>query len=140
MKNTLLASLAGALVATILIVACSDDGPTHIDAADAQIDSLAACDCPAAEPPVPPRLMAIRGGDSPLPANSLATPTASCPAGSKLITGHCRIAYAAGTPPESAITEFGPSDTDPLLWFCRYENRTASTTGTVHAEAVCLVP
>ena len=129
--KTILAALLGATVATTLILACSDDSPGRADAA--------ACDCPAAEPPVPNRLMTVRGLDSPLAANSYGGAFATCPTGSTLVTGHCYIVNEPGTPPAAAIRQFGVDELDPLVWSCGWDNFNGGS-ALVHAEAVCLVP
>jgi len=127
--KTLVAIVSGAVLATSLILACSDDSPSDADAA--------ACDCPAAEAPLVDRLVTIRGLDDTLPANARSGAIASCAAGSTLITGHCLIVDSAGTPPNAALREFGPLDA--LRWGCSWDNFNGGS-AVIHAEAVCLVP
>ena len=129
--KTLASLLCGAAASAALILACSDDSPGDADAA--------VCDCPAAEAPIPPRLQKVRGLDSTLSANTRTSAFATCPANSTLMTGHCIAVDNAGTPPQAALRQFGPSDPDPKTWLCVWDNLNLGT-AVIHAEAVCLVP
>ena len=129
--KSLMYSIVGAVFATGLILACSDDSPDDADAA--------VCECPAAEPPIPSRLTKVRGLDNALAANSGAFGLATCPAGSTLLTGHCYVVNDPGTPPQAALRGFAPDPTDARTWICEWANFNLGT-AVVHAEAVCLVP
>lgn len=131
MIKTLATLLAGAVAATVMIVACSDDSPSDADAA--------VCDCPAAEAPLAGRVMRVRGLDSDLPANSGTNASASCPAGALLLSGWCEIVNMPGTPPQAAIVNSGSSPFEANTWQCTWRNYSLGS-GTTHAEAVCLMP
>ncbi|MBP9166840.1 MAG: hypothetical protein KBG48_05610 [Kofleriaceae bacterium] len=133
MMKTLATLIAGALSATVLIVACSDDSPTEADAA--------VCDCPAAEPPLAGRVMRVRGLDDVLAPGGTANASAQCPAGSILLHGWCDEVQEAGTQPTIAITKAGAFADQPNYWTCVYKNYSVGGPNTiVHAEAVCLMP
>ena len=129
--KTLVVFVIGAVAATATILACSDDSPSDADAA--------ACDCPAAEPPLAGRITRVRGLDTPLAANDLGAAFARCPAGSTLLSGSCSIVDDGGGNAQAMLRS---ADFDPTLatqWNCGWENRNGFP-ATVHAEAVCLVP
>lgn len=124
-----LSALRGAVLATALIVSCNDDSPADADAA-------AACECPAAEPPVPTRIMTIRGTDGTVNANANGSAFAMCPAGAKFLSGGCVVD--------------DPSVNDVQLWrFRKLDGQEGfecvwlshhPASQTVHAEVTCLVP
>ncbi|MBP9166838.1 MAG: hypothetical protein KBG48_05600 [Kofleriaceae bacterium] len=133
MMKTFASLFAGATASAVLIVACSDDSPSRADAA--------ACDCPAAEPPLAGRVMRVRGLDDTLVPGGQAAAGAMCPAGSILLHGWCDELQEGGTRPEIAITSAGASPAQPNLWACIYKSySTAGPNTIVHAEAVCLMP
>jgi len=135
----ILTALASAATAAALVIACGDDSPTHVDAAiDSRADA-AACDCPAAEPPLAGRIMRVRGFDDALEPSGVGVSGAACPAGAILLNGWCDIVNDAGTPPQARITTIGASPTAPNTWLCVWEN-SAFGSAVVHAEAVCLLP
>ena len=131
MIKTATTLIAGAVVATALIVSCSDDAPADADAA--------VCDCPAAEPPITGRTMRIQGVDGILPANGVGGAGADCPSGSTLITGWCTFENVAGTPPQLALVQVGSSPAAPNSWTCIWQNYNGGS-AILRAEAVCLVP
>lgn len=123
------ASLAtGAALATALVLSCSDDSPGDVDAA--------ACDCPAAEPPVPSRMATVRGADSLVPADDDGVSSATCPANAKLLSGGCLPDLLATT--GLVIWGFGKVDGQEAF-YCRWRND-GTQPRTVYAEATCLVP
>jgi hypothetical protein len=131
MMKTVATLLTGAVFAAGLIVACSDDSPRPVDAAT--------CDCPAAEPPIASRLARTRGVDAVLPANSVTTAVATCPAGATLVSGWCDFENVPGTPPQLALVRAGSSPVLPDTWTCIWQNYNSGSAN-VHAEAVCLMP
>jgi hypothetical protein len=127
-KPTSLAYLVGGVVLGVaLVVACGDDSPTDVDAADA------ACNCPAAEPPLSGRITRVRA-DNNLSPGAGGAAAASCPAGALALGGSCEVAA---------------TDTNVVLLSSRFVaegyrcdwstvNATMARTGT--AEVVCLSP
>ncbi len=128
MMKTLATLMAGAVGATVLIVACSDDSPRDADAA--------ACDCPAAEPPLAGRMAQVRGADSTVAANGFGTATATCPANAILVSGWCELVNGGA---QAALVNAGPFPSQPQTWTCLWNNYNAGI-GTVHAVAFCLMP
>lgn len=128
MMKTLATLLMGAVGATALIVACSDDSPGDADAA--------VCDCPAAEPPLTGRIAQVRGADATLAANGSQVGVATCPAGATLMSGWCELTNASA---QAALVSAGPFPGQPQTWTCEWANYNAGT-ATVHAVAYCLTP
>lgn len=123
--------LAGAVCATGLILACSDDSPHEADAAT--------CDCPAAEPPLGGRITTVRGNDATLAQSSPGQASATCPAGSTLLSGSCHLAEDGGGATSARLLDGGPSAVEPNIWGCNWRNG-PEFTATVHAEVRCLLP
>ncbi len=119
---------AGAALATAFVLSCSDDSPPDVDAA--------ACDCPAAEPPIPARIMTVRGPDSVVPLDNDGGGSATCPTGAKLLSGGCLPDLLATT--GLVIWGFGKVDGQEAF-YCRWRND-GTQPRTVYAEATCLVP
>jgi len=118
---------AGVACGIALIVACGDDTPGDVDAADA------ACNCPAAEPPLAGRITHVRG-DNTLSPGGGGVASVFCPAGAIVLGGACEVLV---------------TDTNVVLLDSRFEgggyrcdwstvNATMPRTGT--AEVVCLTP
>jgi hypothetical protein len=128
MIKTIATFLMGAVGATALVVACSDDSPRDADAAT--------CDCPSAEPPIAGRITPVRGVDSALAANSMGTASATCPANAVLVSGWCELGNSSA---QAALVNAGTLPTEPQSWFCQWNNYSAGI-GTVHAVAFCLTP
>lgn len=131
MKKTsaVLACLCGALGATILVVACSDDSPGDADAA--------VCDCPAAEAPLAGRIMRVRGNTFNVPPDGGSSfGVAGCPAGATLLGGGCM--QDGFDDSELLLTEAGTTD-NGLGYECHWRNDN-TVQFPVYAEAICLVP
>lgn len=120
---------AGACVAVVSIVACSDDSPGDVDAA--------VCDCPAAEPPLPGRIMTMSTTGNITPA-STGGATAICPAGAKVLGGACSIMNpdAQIQVSFSRVEQSGSAEGYTCVWTAL--SATLANTGT--AQAICLVP
>lgn len=125
------AALAGALI----VIGCSDDSPGDADAA--------ACDCPAAEPPI--TASRVRRVDSmvTLGTNTIAAPAAACPAGELLLGGSCYIDLD-NTAREVTLMQFGASPTgatdEARSWRCYFLNTSMVAIAEVRAQAMCLRP
>lgn len=128
MLRTFFAGVGGMAVALILVLACGDDGVGNVDA-------QAACECPPAEPPLTGRIV-VETATVELAASSNAGTAATCPTGSVLLSGGCRLqdSNAAITLNES----FGRNAGDET-WTCYWRNDTVNA-NTGIAEAYCLMP
>ena len=115
-----------------LIVACADDSPGDVDAADAPVS----CDCPAAEPPLAGRITRVRG-DSVLPPNSGGVAVAFCPTGAAALGGACEIQILDDNVVLMS-TSFTPGDAPGYRCDWTTGGATMARTGT--AEVVCLLP
>jgi hypothetical protein len=129
-RATSFAYLAAGIAAGVaLIVACGDDSPGDVDAADA------ACNCPVAEPPLTGRITHVRSNNNLSPgAAGGASVVCPNPATDIVLGGACEVAT---------------TDTNVLLLSSRFTpggyrcdwstvNATMDRTGT--AEVVCLTP
>ena len=131
--------LAGAAMATILILACGDDSPSEADAASA-------CDCPAAEAPLAGRIVFVdkttNPGTEPYLDASAWCESAVGAADWILLGGGCTV--DDGNVDDLVLEHAGPStvitDTVGGNYFCRWHNTTGVTIDAVRARAICLVP
>jgi len=126
--NSLVLLAVGAVGGIALIVACSDDSPTDADAA--------VCDCPAAEPPLTGRIVALRAS-APIVAGSAGSTSVACPAGSTILGGACEVET-----PDSAILlmESRFFRTGNPQYACRWSALEATVANTGTAEVICLTP
>ncbi len=118
---------AGLAVGIVLVVACGDDSPGDVDAADAS------CNCPAAEPPLAGRITRVRN-DNNLSPGAAGVADAFCPAGATVLGGACEVA-TTDTNVVLLSSRFVPGG-----YRCDWStvNATMARTGT--AEVVCLTP
>ena len=119
--------IGGVLGGVALVVACSDDSPTNVDAADA------ACSCPAAEPPLAGRITRVRADNNLSPGGGGGA-AVSCPAGALALGGSCEVATTdtnVGLLSSRFVAEGYRCDWSTV-------NATLARTGT--AEVVCLMP
>jgi hypothetical protein len=126
--NSLAILALGAVGGIALVVACSDDSPTDADAA--------VCDCPAAEPPLTGRIVAVRQSNPIVPGSGGGAAVA-CPAGSTILGGACEVE----TPDARVLLmESRFFRTGNPQYVCQWSalDATAANTGT--AEAICLTP
>lgn len=129
LSRWILPTLAGIAVGATLVIACSDDSPSDADAA--------ACDCPAAEPPITGRVMSVTSPTA-IGANTSGSQVAQCPAGAILLGGGCRLDLGVDDP-QILISVAAPSTAIPNAFACQWVS-TSSQTRTAVAEARCLVP
>ena len=115
-----------------LIVACADDSPGDVDAADAPVS----CDCPAAEPPLAGRITRVRS-DNPLSPGGSGVSAAFCPIGAVALGGACEIQIL-----DANVVLMSTSFTvgDPHGYRCDWETVGATMPYTGTAEVVCLLP
>ena len=118
--------LVGAVLSTGLILACSDDSPGDADAA---------CNCPAAEPPLAGRVVE-RTQTVDIVAGNGGTGLAGCMTGETLLGGGCTVDVNANG---ITLNESGPRNAGGPGFACAWLS-TAPTAGTGHATAICLVP
>ena len=134
--KTLALVLAAGLGGALIVVACSDDSPVDADAA--------VCDCPAAEPPInAARLHRVETGTAIAMPNSIASPNVTCPVGELLLSGSCYL-DVDNTARDVTLTFAGQIPSDPSMqattWRCDFTNKSATSTATVRAQALCLRP
>ena len=130
-RSTSFACLAAGLtVGVVLVVACGDDSPVAVDAADAS------CDCPAAEPPLAGRITRVRS-DNPLSPGGSGVSAAFCPIGAVALGGACEIQIL-----DANVVLMSTSFTvgDPHGYRCDWETVGATMPYTGTAEVVCLTP
>jgi hypothetical protein len=119
----------GIFTGILFVLSCSDSSPRHADAADA------ACNCPAAEPPITSaRIVQIEASFT-IPANTSQSPhSVICPQNGIAVSGGC--AANAGQLPKILLEQSIPGDTG---WACSWSNTTNADIP-VRAIVRCLVP
>ncbi|MBK7070903.1 MAG: hypothetical protein IPH44_01265 [Myxococcales bacterium] len=122
--------IGGIAVGIALVVACSDDSPGDVDAADA------ACNCPAAEPPLAGRITRVRA-DNNLSPGGTGGAAVGCPAGAIALGGSCEVA-TTDTNVVLLSSRFTPGSPEGYRCDWSTVNATMARTGT--AEVVCLTP
>lgn len=122
--------LAGAALATGLILACSDDSPRDADAA--------MCDCPATEPPLAGRIVESTQLIT-IAANGGGSNAAGCPAGATLLGGGCTIEVAGAGVGTITQYESGPRNAGGPGYSCQWTS-TIPNASMGKATAICLVP
>ena len=127
MFKSLALILAGAATATTLVVSCSDDSPGDADAA--------ACDCPAAEPPLTGRIVRIE--DRRTSMGVVPSSFAACPANSTLLGGGCFTEGGERLTPRLIMSGEPSGGTNNFV--CEWANPTMVEVTTV-AWATCLNP
>lgn len=122
--------VCGLVAGIALVVACGDDSPGDVDAADA------ACNCPAAEPPLAGRITRVRA-DNNLSAGGTGGASAFCPTGATALGGSCEVA-TTDTNVVLLSSRFVPGTAPGYRCDWSTVNATMARTGT--AEVVCLAP
>jgi hypothetical protein len=112
----------------ILILSCADDSPGHADAA--------ACQCPAAEPPLAGRIQRVTN-TSTMPANGDGGVNAGCPDGALIIGGGC--ATTPETTAHNIILQYSHQSDSGRVWVCRFHNNEATPVD-IRASVYCLIP
>lgn len=128
-RSWLAALAAGAIIGVVAVVACSDDAPGNADAAT--------CDCPAAEPPLPGRIVS-RTATGNIAPGSVGAASVQCPAGGVILGGGCSLLNADSRTvlQESKVLRSGGGAAGFVCTW--YSGAAAADTGT--AEAICLMP
>lgn len=119
----------GMLIGISLVLSCGDDSPGNADAA--------ACDCPAAEPPLAGRIMVVDQTQT-IPGNSRGGQGTGCPEGALRLSGSCT------TPDINPLRDITLEQSGFYLgedrgWHCEFKNNEA-TPVTIKVSVVCLVP
>ena len=118
----------GVAFGVVLVLSCSDDAPTHADAAT--------CDCAAAEPPLVGRIVTVRQNAT-AAANQGVGPYAACPSGSEVLGGGC---FIVGSRVRDVVLKQSTFDAAPANgWVCDYQNNEAAAVE-VGAVVRCLTP
>lgn len=128
MRRLILPSLASFLAGIAFVLSCSDDAPGAADAA--------ACDCPAAEPPLPARVTVVENTTT-IPAGGRSSQGAQCPAGSIILTGGC-AGVDQGMPPD-VVLQFSLPGAPQAGWQCGWRNDSAASVQ-LKVVAHCLNP
>lgn len=128
-KSWLAGLLTGATACAVLIVACSDDSPPDVDAA--------VCDCPAAEPPLSGRIVAVRSNGNPIAAGSSGGAAAACPVGATVLGGACEV---MNDDSNILLSESRFDRTGGAQYVCKWSALNATVANTGFAEAICLLP
>lgn len=122
--------IASTLAGAVAVVACSDDSPSDADAA--------ACDCPAAEPPITSaRLHRVDGTLTQAAPNTVTPVSAGCPTGEVAISGGCFIDQDR-TPRQVWVQASGSLSGG--AWTCNFVNNDLTNTADTHAQVLCFVP
>jgi hypothetical protein len=124
--------VVGVLAGLCLVIACGDDGGAPIDAADAA--DAAACDCPAAEPPLPGRFE-VRERPVVIEPNATTFTGEGCELGELLVGGGCVV---PDFPTELALVASGVN-MGGTGWQCTWHSTSPVAIDGL-AQAFCLVP
>lgn len=118
----------GLAASAILILSCADDSPGHTDAA--------ACQCPAAEPPLAGRIQRVTDTET-MPANGNGGVTAACPDGALIIGGGC--ATTPETLVRNVVLQVSHQSDSGRVWVCHFHNNEATPVD-IRASVYCLIP
>ena len=118
----------GLAVGVILLLSCADDAPGQADAA--------ACQCPAAEPPLAGRIQRVTNTSTIL-ANDDGGVNAGCPDGALIIGGACATSPEAGV--YNVVLQYSHQSDSGRVWVCRFHNNEAMPID-IRASVYCLVP
>ena len=136
MRNVILV-LAGMIAGAAIVVSCSDDSPSRVDAAvDSPPVDSAMCNCPAAEPPIAGRIVTASNTRVVAP-DGVTVQSAVCPMGSQLLTGSC-TGTDIGTLHDLTLVQSGIADT-PRGWLCAFRNHETAPV-TIKVQVICLQP
>lgn len=125
--SSAVSALLGLLAGIVLMISCDDDSPGTADAAT--------CDCAAAEPSIPGRVMRFSNTRVIAPGDN-GIQGAACPQGGLLLSGMCTNQDASGV--DLTLQQFGTHDAGQG-WSCYFKNN-SGTPLTIKATAICLMP
>jgi hypothetical protein len=136
--RSILLLMTGAVSGIAFVLSCGDNLSAKANA-DGAVDEPKApvCDCPAAEPPLAGRFVRINETRT-LGPNGFVPQSASCPAGSQLISGSCTQneinPYRRLTLEQSGFYGEGSNE-----WFCFFRNNETRDV-TIRVSVTCLLP
>ncbi len=122
--------VVGVAAGISFVIACGDDSPGDVDAADAS------CNCPAAEPPLAGRITRVRS-DNNLSPGGTGLSGVFCPSGAIVLGGACEVAVS-DTNVVLLSSRIVPGAAPGYRCDWSTVNATMARTGT--AEVVCLTP
>ena len=127
MKNskTFLACACGIAIGIGLVISCSDDSPSHADAAT--------CDCPTSEPPLAGRIISVTTTGTAAGSDGVGL-IGTCPDAAIPLGGGC---FVANNQPHDVILR--QSTVTSTGWYCEYHNNELSPVG-VGITVRCLTP
>jgi hypothetical protein len=123
----------GAAFALAAMLACSDDAPGAVDAADG-----GRCDCPAAEPPLANRIVRITGSAREVLPVARGGASTACAPGAIALGGSCTLAAGADLSQIRLIEAGHPAD-GPNAWNCEWFN-SGNAAVTAVAAVNCYIP
>lgn len=116
----------GSAFTLAIVLSCSDDSPSNVDAAT------------ACEPPLAGRIVTIEG--TPGSGTGIISVVAACPAGALRLGGGCEISMNPnGSAPDMRLFDAGNRLGSTDSYWCRWDNpATVNVTG--RAWVTCLMP
>jgi len=136
-SKPLIILLAGTILGAGLVLACGDDQPPPADAAEV-------CNCPAAEPPIPGRIVMEKETSTAIEPRMTTFHSNGCPSGSFLLSGGCRLegGITLGqdvTLSQSYLDQLSPNP-DDRFWVCEWASHTDDTDIKGFVQVTCLKP
>jgi len=113
--KSMLLLLAGAAFGVGFVLSCGDDSPRHVDAAT--------CDCPASEPPLAGRVIAVESAPVSIVAGQSGITSVSCGAGQQFLSGGCSSADQIN--PSNITLEESSFYQPTSAWRCIIKNNEA---------------
>ncbi len=124
--------ILGAIAATSFLLACGDDTPATADAA-------AACDCPAAEPPLDGRVVR-RQSESTVLGGERKSRGSTCEEGETLLSGSCNSPSTVGLNLLRSGLNAQQDMETTRTWVCTWENENPLDPAEVVTTVICLTP
>ena len=137
--RSILLLMTGAASGIAFVLSCGDNLSVKANAdAAVAVPQTPVCDCPAAEPPLAGRFVTIHNTQIIGPNSSL-NQTASCPAGSQLISGSCtKDELNPGR--RLTLEQSGFYRDFPNVWWCFFRNNEPQEPVTIRVTVTCLKP
>jgi hypothetical protein len=140
--RSILLLMTGATSGVAFVLSCGDNLSAKVNAdaaidAPKVLDAAPTCDCPAAEPPLSGRFV-VFSNTATIGANAFGSQTASCPAGSQLISGSC-TQDLLNPLRNLTLQQSGFFENSPSVWWCNFRNNEPFPV-TIRASVICLQP